>query len=114
MPICIVIIAIQMYMLGLSVASIAIVIGKQAKTVERWIRRIVPQCGAFTEHKLEKARHEFTPAFLQLDELWTWIACSKKDACSQTCTVTNIANDSDGAVTWYLAQPALELPDIGV
>jgi hypothetical protein len=26
--------------------------------------------------------------------------------------MTHIADDSDGAVTWYLAQPTLELPGI--
>jgi transposase-like protein len=65
--------AIVMYMPGLSVASIAIVVGKQEKTVERWISRIVPHCEESVEHKLDKERHNFTPPYLQADELWTYI-----------------------------------------
>jgi Transposase and inactivated derivatives, IS1 family len=59
-------------MRGLSGASIALVVGKQEKTVERWISRIVPHCEEFVEHKLDKERHNVTPGYLQADELWTY------------------------------------------
>ena len=61
--------ALAMYMRGLSGASIALVVGKQEKTVERWISRIVPHCEEFVEHTLDKERHNVTPRYLQADEL---------------------------------------------
>ena len=60
-------------MCGMSVAMIAVVMRKQEKTVERWIRRIAPHCEWLIEQELSNQNHDFTSVYLQMDELWSYL-----------------------------------------
>ena len=76
-PIYFILMAIFMYMCGVSVAMIADVTGKQEKTVERWIRRIAPHCERLIKQELSKQNHSFTSLYLQMDELWSYLWTKK-------------------------------------
>ena len=71
-PLPVIIIAITLYMFRVSVSWIALVTGKQEKTIERWMRKIAPHCEDIIKHELDKRNHNFTSRYLQLDELWSY------------------------------------------
>ena len=71
-PLSIIITAIMMYMCRMSVSAIALVLGKQEKTIERWIKKISPHCEDIIKHKLNRKNHNFISRFLQMDELWSY------------------------------------------
>jgi IS1 family transposase len=72
-PTYVIVMAMAMYMCGVSVAMIADVTGKQEKTVERWIRRIAPHCRELIKQGLSKRNHSFTSLYLQMDESWSYL-----------------------------------------
>ncbi len=71
-PLPIIISAIMMYMCRMSVSTIAFVLGKQEKTIERWIKKVSPHCEDIIKYKLNRKNHNFTSKFLQMDELWSY------------------------------------------
>ena len=77
-PISVIVMAIALSMCGVGVAMIAVVTGKQEKTVERWIRRIAPHCEELITQELSKQNHDFTSVYLQMDELWSCLWAKKK------------------------------------